>query len=204
MALQRDLSRLKEAEAGLAERVERLDGIYRLGQGSAEQFRVERRSQSAEQLAHLTRVFSPLFARVQANEVFDRVGGDPQHWRAYAGTQEFDPTEHFSQGQRQDFALALFIARARSLSGTFFLDEPMSHLDDLNRVALLDVMRMLALDTKHPLNLVLTTASETLVRQLSAKFSPITTDGDTPPLLRAIALSGNTRSAVVAKTMFTM
>jgi hypothetical protein len=33
---------------------------------------------------------------------------------------------------------------------------------------------------------------------------PVTTDSDAPPLLRAIALSGNTRSAVVAKTVFTI
>lgn len=204
VSLQGDLSRLKEAEAGLVKRVERLTDNYRLGQNTVEQFRAERRSQSTDQLAQLTRVFSPLFARVQANEVFDRLGGDPQHWKAYAGIQEFDPSEHFSQGQRQDFALALFIARARSLSGTFFLDEPMSHLDDLNRVALLDVMRMLALDAEHPLNLVLTTASEALVRQLGAKFSPIAAGSAEQPLLRAIELSGNTRSVVQTKPMFQM
>jgi hypothetical protein len=42
--------------------------------------------------------------------------------------------------------LALFLARARSLGGTFFLDEPASHLDDLNRVALLNIFRALAVE----------------------------------------------------------
>jgi ABC-type transport system involved in cytochrome bd biosynthesis fused ATPase/permease subunit len=83
------------------------------------------------------------------------------HWAANAGSATLDPGKDFSQGQLQDLALALFLARARGLGGTFFLDEPVAHLDDMNRVGLLDVLRAVA---STRLNLVITTASRSLAR----------------------------------------
>jgi energy-coupling factor transporter ATP-binding protein EcfA2 len=98
-----------------------------------------------------------------------------------------------SQGQRQDLALAIFLARARSLGGTFFLDEPFVHLDDLNKVALLDTLRVIVSEapTQMPLRLVMTTASNSLLRHLREKFSLVETNGQ--PSVRVYKLNGNPR-----------
>lgn len=133
---------------------------------------------------------NPLFARMHANRVFDRIKlgqvENPLRWLADAGSQEMDPGKDFSQGQRQDLALALFLARARSLGGTFFLDEPVTHLDDLNRVGQLDIFRATVLESSRSLNLVITTASKPLARHLIEKFGRVgpveTTGGRVAPL----------------------
>jgi exonuclease SbcC len=55
---------------------------------------------------------------MHANLVFDRINlgedRDFLHWLADAGGHQLDPGKDFSQGQRQDLALALFLALAVS------------------------------------------------------------------------------------------
>lgn len=158
---------------------------------------------SRDQVLALSRVVNPLFARMHANRIFDRINlgedADFLHWLADAGGEQLDPGKDFSQGQRQDLALALFLARARSLGGTFFLDEPVIHLDDLNRVGLLDILRATVLEGSQSLNLVITTSSRALARHLIEKFAGISTvptpSGKVHPL-RVIELDGNGRSGV--------
>lgn len=164
---------------------------------------------SKRQIEDLSRVVNPLFARMHANRVFDKIKlgqtNDPLRWLADAGTQELDPGKDFSQGQRQDLALALFLARARSLGGTFFLDEPVSHLDDLNRVGLLDIFRATALESGSRMNLVITTASKALARHLIEKFSavePLVTPQGRARPLRVIELDGNGRTGVVMRNVY--
>ncbi|MGW8138388.1 AAA family ATPase (plasmid) [Sphingomonas zeae] len=164
---------------------------------------------SRKQVQDLSRVVNPLFARMHANRVFDRInlGEDSAflHWLADAGGEQLDPGKDFSQGQRQDLALALFLARARSLGGTFFLDEPVIHLDDLNRVGLLDILRATVLENSRSLNLVITTSSRALARHLIEKFSGVgrieTPSGLSDPL-RVIELDGNGRSGVALQTIY--
>lgn len=164
---------------------------------------------SGRQINDLGRVVNPLFARMHANRVFDRIKlgqvDDPLRWLADAGGQELNPGKDFSQGQRQDLALALFLARARSLGGTFFLDEPVTHLDDLNRVGLLDIFRATVLENSMSLNLVVTTASKPLARHLIEKFSRVglveTPSGPAAPL-RVIELDGNGRTGVRLQTVY--
>jgi DNA repair exonuclease SbcCD ATPase subunit len=164
---------------------------------------------SSRQINDLGRVVNPLFARMHANRVFDRIKlgqvDDPLRWLADAGGQELNPGKDFSQGQRQDLALALFLARARSLGGTFFLDEPVTHLDDLNRVGLLDIFRATVLENSMSLNLVVTTASKPLARHLIEKFSRVglveTPSGPAAPL-RVIELDGNGRTGVRLQTVY--
>lgn len=164
---------------------------------------------SRKQVQDLSRVVNPLFARMHANRVFDRINlgedADFLHWLADAGGEQLDPGKDFSQGQRQDLALALFLARARSLGGTFFLDEPVVHLDDLNRVGLLDILRATVLEGSQSLNLVITTSSRALARHLVEKFTGVGTV-ETPfgPLhpLRVIELDGNGRSGVRLSTSY--
>ncbi|MBU0825284.1 MAG: hypothetical protein KKB78_12785 [Alphaproteobacteria bacterium] len=152
---------------------------------------------------------NPLFARMHANPVFDRIKlgqvDDPLRWLADVGGQELNPGKDFSQGQRQDLALALFLARARSLRGTFFLDEPVTHLDDLNRVGLLDIFRATVLENSMSLNLVVTTASKPLARHLIEKFGrvgPVETPGGRVAPLRVIELDGNGRTGVRLQTVY--
>ncbi|MCY1669587.1 AAA family ATPase [Novosphingobium sp. SL115] len=164
---------------------------------------------SGRQIDDLGRVVNPLFARMHANRVFDRIKlgqvDDPLRWLADAGGQELNPGKDFSQGQRQDLALALFLARARSLGGTFFLDEPVTHLDDLNRVGLLDIFRATVLENSMSLNLVVTTASKPLARHLIEKFGrvgPVDTPGGRAAPLRVIELDGNGRTGVRLQTVY--
>lgn len=164
---------------------------------------------SRDQIQALSRVINPLFARMHANRIFDRIdlgeGGDFLHWLADAGDQQLDPGRDFSQGQRQDLALAVFLARARSLGGTFFLDEPVVHLDDLNRVGLLDILRATVLEGSAALNLVITTSSRGLARHVIEKFArvdPVSTpDGHRLPL-KVIELDGNGRIGVKIRDVY--
>lgn len=158
---------------------------------------------SKRQIEDLSRVVNPLFARMHANRVFDNIrvgeGQEPLRWLADAGNEQMDPGKDFSQGQRQDLALALFLGRARSLGGTFFLDEPVTHLDDLNRVGLLDIFRATVMESSSTVNLIITTASKSLARHLIEKFlavGPVETPGGRAPPLRVIELDGNGRSGV--------
>lgn len=164
---------------------------------------------SKRQVQDLAKVVNPLFARMHANRVYDRInlGEDSEflHWLAHAGDAQLDPGKDFSQGQRQDLALALFLARARSLGGTFFLDEPVAHLDDLNRVGLLDILRTTVLEESQSVNMVITTSSRALARHLIEKFANIglvdTPEGRVRPL-SVIELDGNSRSGVQLSNIY--
>lgn len=164
---------------------------------------------SKRQVQDLAKIVNPLFARMHANRVYDRInlGEDSEflHWLAHAGDAQLDPGKDFSQGQRQDLALALFLARARSLGGTFFLDEPVAHLDDLNRVGLLDILRTTVLEESQSVNLVITTSSRALARHLIEKFANIdmveTPEGRVRPL-SVIELDGNSRSGVQLSNIY--
>jgi DNA repair protein SbcC/Rad50 len=154
------------------------------------------------QMEEFVRVISALFTRMQSNEVYDRISeGDassPLSWRAISEGFAMNPDLRFSQGQRQDFALSIFLARARGLGGTFFMDEPLVHLDDLNRVALLDVFRAICLESNQKISIVLTTASKATLRHFVEKFTYVSRDGQSQhtPLLRVIHLEGNPRAGV--------
>ena len=149
-------------------------------------------------LRPIQRAVSAIYQRTQVNPVFDTIrmlggheGDSAPHWRAMAGDLEFG-TRELSQGQRVDLALAIFLARARSLEGTFILDEPLAHLDDWNKVAVLDLLRVLVLESQGSMRLLLTTASRRLVRHLQEKFHAVPWRQGQPPL-RCYELRGNPR-----------
>lgn len=163
---------------------------------------------SQKQVGGLSRVVNALFLRMHANRIVDRIElGEAEtflHWLADAGATHLDPGRDFSQGQRQDLALALFLARARGLGGTFFLDEPVAHLDDLNRVGLMDVFRAVALEGRGTTRLVITTASRSLARHLIEKFGAVNSLEDGRPVMRAIELTGNGRLGVTMAQVYPM
>ncbi|WP_460065915.1 hypothetical protein [Pseudomonas sp. S2_H08] len=164
---------------------------------------------SHQQLNELKTVVNPLFARMHANRVYDEIhlghDGDSLKLVASSCDDVFSPDTDFSQGQRQDLALAIFLARARSLGGTFFMDEPVMHLDDLNRVGLLDIFRAAALETSGSVNMVITTSSKALTRHIIDKFSSVG-ELDTPTgktsALRVYQMDGNAKRGVSAKLLY--
>jgi DNA repair protein SbcC/Rad50 len=198
-----ELAKVETRIAKLSARRNRLSARIDAAMRGASAFRGHYARLSRQKLDALSDVVNPLFARMHANHIFDSLDlGGPEnflHWTGDAGTERLDPKTDFSQGQRQDLALALFIARARSLGGTFFLDEPVSHLDDLNRVGLLDALRSVAIENAGRLNLMITTASRALARHLIEKFAavePLQTQAGPVPMLRVIEMQGNPRSGL--------
>ena len=134
-----------------------------------------------------------------------RSDADFLRWFGDAGHEKFDPQTEFSKGQRQDLAIAIFLARVYGLGGTYFLDEPMMHLDDINRVALLDVLRAIAIECQAQMNLVITTANRNFARHMIEKFSRVRsskTRDENVPMLRVIELVGNARTGVVSNFVF--
>ena len=204
--------RLEQLRASIEPQVKqraRLQQRFQTAQRTAAIFKHACATISRNQVDGLSRVVNPLFARMHANRVFDRIslGHDEDflHWLADAGDEKLDPSKHFSQGQRQDLALALFLARARGLGGTFFLDEPILHLDDLNRVGLLDIFRAFVLENQASLNLVITTSSRALARHMIEKFGsvgPIAMANGEVPALRVLEMDGNGRDGVAVRQAY--
>ncbi|MCK9303802.1 MAG: AAA family ATPase [Bacteroidales bacterium] len=181
----------------LQEKLEKAQAL--LDQASRVQTLLEQKitNHTREQIESLKSVVSPLFARMQANRMFDRVetGDNPLDWLGIVEGTSFTPNMHFSQGQRQDLALSIFLARARGLEGTFFLDEPLAHLDDLNRLALLDALRVMVVEGEGVTNMIITTANRALVKHLVQKFARVSLPND----YRALSiyeLIGNPRVGV--------
>lgn len=154
-----------------------------------------------------------LFDHMQVNRVFRglEISSVKQSFHLEGQLDDgvsLDPGTHFSQGQRQDLALSMFLVRAASLGGSFFLDEPLAHLDDLNRTALLDCLRACVLGTEstsRPVRLVVTTANWSVARHLMQKFHNIRHPESSPtlgPWLRVIQLSGNVRQGIEQNVIF--
>jgi ABC-type glutathione transport system ATPase component len=200
---QRQLHSLEVIVRTIEEKVKKIDRKRDQALEAARLFREKANRFCAEQLDRLFDVAFPMFSRVQANEVFDSLHRgslkNPFDWVAKSSSYEFTPSPHFSMGQRQDLALAIFLARARGVKGTFFLDEPVIHLDDLNRVALMDTFRMLVLESEPLCNFIMTTARRDFVRHMAEKFANVPPVHGTPPL-RIYELDGSPRAGVrVAK-----
>lgn len=155
------------------------------------------RNVTVSSLSPLLSPATELFSRMHANEVYHKlsVSGDDLNWMVLAEGNDtpLAAQEKLSQGQRQDLALSLYLSRAKSTGGSFLLDEPIAHLDDLNRVAMLDIFRLVATSMDN-MNLILTTASDTLARHLAQKFSSLPDEY----LLNTIHLEGNPRTGVKA------
>jgi exonuclease SbcC len=200
---QRQLQSLEEVVRTIEEKVGKIKRKRDQALEAARLFRGKANQYCAEQLDRLFDIALPIFSRVQANEIFESLHRgplkNPFDWIAKSASYEFAASPYFSMGQRQDLALAIFLARARGVKGTFFLDEPVIHLDDLNRVALMDTFRMLVLESEPLCNFVMTTARRDFVRHMAEKFANVPPVHGIPPL-RIIELAGNPRFGVrVAK-----
>lgn len=201
-ATEAELENLRRERAPLVSERDRLSRCVQAALAIKDAYAESQKKHVKQQMADFVRVISALFLRMQSNLVYDDValgnGATPLSWRAMAENFSLNPEATFSQGQRQDFALSIFLARARGLGGTFVLDEPMAHLDDLNRVALLDVFRAITLERLASLSFVITTANKPLVRHLQEKFARVRVSDSsaTSPLLNVVAIEGNPRTGV--------
>lgn len=193
----------------LSEKLSVAEARQKLMVQAKDDFDLEYDNVTKKRIGHLSDSVTPLFLRMHSNRIYDSISfkeGDRSGLlNATTAEDVFNPYTDFSQGQRQDLALAIFLARARAVGGTFFLDEPVMHLDDLNRVALLDILRAFTLENSDKLNLVVTTSSKALTRHMIQKFSSI--DKFSTPLgmvspLTVYGLEGNALTGVVAKKIY--
>jgi chromosome segregation ATPase len=208
----------REAESGERDRASRQRQLTELNARLREFERIEEvRSECAigadvlraakdafvkEQIQPLCNVITALYVRAQSATFIDRIDSSqdegPLRWLARIGQHQLEDTAQMSLGQRQDLALAIFLSRARELGGTFFLDEPLLNLDDLNRIAVLDVLRTIVVEQRsHPVRLVVTTANHSLVRHCKEKFALVKGRVEEPSL-RTYRLFGDPQSGVSA------
>jgi len=140
---------------------------------------------------------SSIFPRLHSNAMIDEIGSKDDNqilqFVARCGEVALDPENDLSHGQRQDLALSIFLSRAAALGGTFFIDDPITHLDDLNRVGLLDVFRSLVVQDDCRARFVVTTASWNFVRLINSKFRILPKSNEFPPI-RIYELTGDPRS----------
>lgn len=203
------ISELDKDVRVLSHNFDRIKSERDLARRAQDDFKIAYSKATSSRMAELADVVNPLFSRMHSNRVYDEIQFGSKSNRlcltASSSGEYFNPDRDFSQGQRQDLALAIFIARARSIGGTFFLDEPVMHLDDLNRVGLLDIFRSSVLESGRFFNLVVTTSSKALARHIIQKFSSIklveSSSGLVKPL-KVYGLEGNARSGVAAKQLY--
>jgi exonuclease SbcC len=191
------LLKLRSERAVITEKLQKGQSHILVADNAITQYGIHVRNATVSSLAPLLEPATELFSRMHANEVYHQlsVSGDDLNWMVLAEGHEvpLEAEEKLSQGQRQDLALSLYLARAKNTGGSFLLDEPIAHLDDLNRVAMLDIFRLVATSMPN-MNLILTTASDSLARHLAQKFSSLPDEH----LLNTIYLEGNPRTGVKA------
>ena len=90
------------------------------------------------------------------------------------------PSDYFSESQLQIVMLSLFLSavltQTWSSFGLILLDDPVTHFDDLNEYALLDVIRGLVDSAGIRHQFVLSTCEERLYRLMRQRFSKINTE----------------------------
>ncbi len=191
------ISELAKKRDDLQQRLTYIHDRISMCRNAATKIEDARREQERRTIHVLGDGISAIFPRIHANAMIDAIinpdEGTPFQWIARCGDVDLDPSDNLSHGQRQDLALSIFLSRAASLGGTFFIDDPITHLDDLNRVGLLDVLRALALGKGQPSRFVVTTASMQFAKLIKAKFRSLTEVSDVPPI-RIYQLNGDPRS----------
>lgn len=191
------LSELKKEKAAVSKKLQTGQNHILTADEAINRYGEYVRKVTVSSLSPLLSPATELFSRMHANEVYQKlsVSGDDLNWMVLAEGNDtpLAAEEKLSQGQRQDLALSLYLSKAKSTGGSFLLDEPIAHLDDLNRVAMLDIFRLVATSMEN-MNLILTTASDTLARHLAQKFSSLPNEY----LLNIIHLEGNPRTGIKA------
>ena len=88
--------------------------------------------------------------------------------------EELRPTDYFSQSQQQTLLLGLFLTACSSQTwsafSTVFLDDPVTHFDDMNTYALLDLIVGLLKSDFGKRQFIISTCDEKLLQLARHKF----------------------------------
>ena len=88
--------------------------------------------------------------------------------------EELRPTDYFSQSQQQTLLLGLFLTACSSQTWSafspVFLDDPVTHFDDLNTYALLDLLVGLLESGVEQRQFIISTCDEKLLQLARQKF----------------------------------
>lgn len=94
--------------------------------------------------------------------------------RVHRNGQELRPTDYFSQSQVQTLVLGLFLTACSSQTWSGFssimMDDPVTHFDDLNMYALLDLISGLQSSPEGDRQFVISTCDEKLLQLARQKF----------------------------------
>ena len=103
-----------------------------------------------------------------------------------------------SQTQSIAFQLSVLLANARNKHGSYFLDQPIVLFDGLNKIAFIDILRLLVVENNFKdLRFIITTSSRTTVRHFREKFSLIN-DHEGNSVIKLYTLKGNPSIGVEA------
>ena len=139
-------------------------------------------SQQHEAIANFTREYGPRTSVIQ-RRLRAVYGFDEIDIRSYESTirvrvkragEELRPTDYFSQSQQQTLLLGLFltacISQTWSALPAVFFDDPVTHFDDLNTYAFLDLILGLLDSESEPRQFIISTCDEKILHLARQKF----------------------------------
>jgi len=139
-------------------------------------------SHQNEAIANFTREFGPLTSVIQ-RRLRSVYGFDDIEIQSHESMisvrvkrhgEELRPTDYFSQSQQQTLLLGLFLTACSSQTwsafSTVFLDDPVTHFDDLNTYALLDLIVGLLETGFGNRQFIISTCDEKLLQLARQKF----------------------------------
>lgn len=115
---------------------------------------------------------SDLFLRLQTPKEYDGLTYDPQGELVGVRHNRKVPLHMMSSGQRVAAVMALFFCMhlsADDIPNIILLDEPISHIDELNILSLFDLLRELVI--KYDKQLFFTTSTQDVKKMFERKFS---------------------------------
>jgi exonuclease SbcC len=139
-------------------------------------------SQQNEAIANFTREYGPRTSIIQ-RRLRSVYGFDEIEIRSRESTisvrvkrhgEELRPTDYFSQSQQQTLLLGLFLTACSSQTWSafspVFLDDPVTHFDDLNTYAFLDLLVGLLESELGERQFIISTCDEKLLQLARQKF----------------------------------
>ena len=139
-------------------------------------------SQQSDAIGHFTREYGPrtsvIQRRLRSVYGFDEIEIQSQEStirvRVKRHGEELRPTDYFSQSQQQTLLLSLFLTACLSQNWSsfapVFLDDPVTHFDDLNTYAFLDLIIGLVESESSPRQFVISTCDEKFLQLARQKF----------------------------------
>ena len=139
-------------------------------------------SQQREAIANFTRQYGPRTSVIQRrlrpvygfDKIDIRSSESTIRVRVERAGEGLQPTDYFSQSQQQTLLLSLFLTASISQTwSTFpavFLDDPVTHFDDLNTYAFFDLILGLLDSDSRPRQFIISTCDEKILHLARQKF----------------------------------